>query len=147
MGGIIVGVDGSEHSLDALRWAADEAKLRNQPLTVLGTFTTPIQGTAFFEVATADPTDLQAASETMLGAAIDIVRTSGHLDGVEVTTEVDEGHASERLVTLSKDADLLVVGSRGHGGFMGLLLGSTTTHVVNHAECPVVVVRHDKDEH
>jgi nucleotide-binding universal stress UspA family protein len=62
-----------------------------------------------------------------------------------VSTEVLEGHAGERLIALSREADLLVVGSRGHGGFMGLLLGSVTTYVVNHALCPVVVVRHDHE--
>jgi nucleotide-binding universal stress UspA family protein len=81
----------------------------------------------------------------MLNAAVDAVRASGDLDGVEVTTEVIEGHAGERLIALSKEAELLVVGSRGHGGFMGLLLGSVTTYVVNHAVCPVVVVRHNED--
>ena len=141
MGGIVVGVDGSEHSLDALRWAGQEARLRGVPLRVVGTFTTPIMSTGY-EVAVPDPTDLQAASETMLDAAVDAVRDSSELAGVDVSTEVLEGHAGERLIALSRDADLIVVGSRGHGGFMGLLLGSVTTYVVNHALCPVVVVRH-----
>jgi len=144
MGGIVVGVDGSEHSLDALRWAATEAGLRGTRLRVVGTFSTPIMSTGY-EVAVPDPTDLQAASETMLGAAVDSVRETGALDGVDLATEVLEGHAGERLIALSRDADLIVVGSRGHGGFMGLLLGSVTTYVVNHAMCPVVVVRHTVD--
>jgi nucleotide-binding universal stress UspA family protein len=77
----------------------------------------------------------------MLGAAIDTIREEGVLDGVDVVTEALEGHAGEQLIRLSADADLLVVGARGHGGFLGLLMGSVTTYVVNHAVCPVVVVR------
>jgi nucleotide-binding universal stress UspA family protein len=144
MGDIVVGVDGSENSLDALRWAAAEARLRQTRLRVVGTFTTPIMSTGY-EVAVPDPSDLKAASDTMLAAAVDSVAGEGGLDGIEVGTEVLEGHAGERLIALSRDADLLVVGSRGHGGFMGLLLGSVTTYVVNHALCPVVVVRHDHE--
>jgi nucleotide-binding universal stress UspA family protein len=141
MGEIIVGVDGSENSLDALRWAAAEARLRSCPLRIVGTFTTPIMSTGY-EVAVPDPSDLEAASRTMIDAAVDQVRADGALDGLESSIEVVEGHAGERLISLSRQAELLVVGSRGHGGFMGLLLGSVTTYVVNHAECPVVVVRH-----
>ncbi len=141
MGDIIVGVDGSENSLDALRWAATEARLRDCQLRIVGTFSTPIMSTGY-EVAVPDPTDLEAASNTMLEAAVDRVRATGDLDGVGCHISVVEGHAGERLIALSRGADLLVVGSRGHGGFMGLLLGSVTTYVVNHAECPVVVVRH-----
>jgi nucleotide-binding universal stress UspA family protein len=95
-----------------------------------------------YEVAVPDPSDLEAASRTMIDAAVDQVRADGALDGLESSIEVVEGHAGERLISLSRQAELLVVGSRGHGGFMGLLLGSVTTYVVNHAECPVVVVRH-----
>ncbi len=145
MRGIVVGVDGSENSLDALRWAAFEARLRDQVLHVVGTFTTPIMSTGY-EVAVPDSSDLESASETMLRAAVDTVRMDGDLEGVEVTTEVIEGHAGERLIALSKEAALLVVGSRGHGGFMGLLLGSVTTYVVNHSVCPVVVVRPKTEE-
>ena len=141
-GRIVVGVDGSENSIDALRWAAEEARLRSLPLDVVGTFTTPIMSTGY-ELAVPDPADLEAAAEATLAAAVDVVRDEGGLEGVEVTLSAAEGHAGERLITLSSDASMLVVGSRGHGGFMGLLLGSVTTYVVNHAECPVVVGRHD----
>ncbi len=140
MSGIVVGVDGSEHSLEALRWAAAEARLRHAPLRVVGAFTTPLMSTGY-EVAAPDPDDLRAASETMLGAAVDAVAAAGLLDGIEVSSEALEGHPGERLIALSEEADLLVVGSRGHGGFLGLLLGSVTTYCVNHARCPVVVVR------
>lgn len=140
MAGIVVGVDGSEHSLDALRWAAAEAKLRGATLRVVASFSTPLMSTGY-EVAVPDSADLSAASTTMLNAALDSVRSSGALDGVDVITEVLEGHAGEQLIRLSENADLLVVGARGHGGFLGLLMGSVTTYVVNHALCPVVVVR------
>lgn len=140
MSAIVVGVDGSEHSLHALRWAAEEARLRACPLRVVASFSTPIMSTGY-EVAVPDPADLAAASNTMLDAALDSVRELGVLDGVDVITEVLEGHAGEQLIQLSDTADLLVVGARGHGGFLGLLMGSVTTYVVNHALCPVVVVR------
>jgi nucleotide-binding universal stress UspA family protein len=140
MAQIVVGVDGSEHSVDALRWAAEEARLRGATLKVVASFATPIMSTGY-EVAAPDPSDLAAASNTMLGAAIDTIREEGALDGIDIVTEALEGHAGEQLIRLSEDADLLVVGARGHGGFLGLLMGSVTTYVVNHALCPVVVVR------
>lgn len=140
MAEIVVGVDGSEHSVDALRWAANEARLRGDTLKVVASFATPIMSTGY-EVAAPDPSDLAAASNTMLGAAIDTIREEGGLDGIDIVTEALEGHAGEQLIRLSEDADLLVVGARGHGGFLGLLMGSVTTYVVNHALCPVVVVR------
>lgn len=140
MSGIVVGVDGSDHSVDALRWAAKEARLRDTTLRVVATFSTPLMSTGY-EVAVPDAADLSAASNTMLGAAIDTVRMEGLLEGVDVVTEVLEGHAGEQLIQLSESAELVVVGARGHGGFIGLLMGSVTTYVVNHALCPVVVVR------
>lgn len=140
MSGIVVGVDGSEHSLNALRWAAAEARLRQEPLRVVASFATPLMSTGY-EVAVPDSSDLAAASNTMLGAAIDTVRSEGVLEGIDVITEVLEGHAGEQLIRMSEQADLLVVGARGHGGFLGLLMGSVTTYVVNHSLCPVVVVR------
>lgn len=140
MAGIVVGVDGSEHSLDALRWAATEARLRGATLRVVASFSTPLMSTGY-EVAVPDSADLSAASTTMLNAALDSVRSTGVLEGVDVITEVLEGHAGEQLIRLSENAELLVVGARGHGGFLGLLMGSVTTYVVNHSLCPVVVVR------
>ncbi|MFM7063505.1 MAG: universal stress protein [Actinomycetes bacterium] len=144
MAGIVVGVDGSENSLDALRWAADEARRRDALLRVVAVFNAPIMSTGY-EVVAPDPSDLAAASNTMLDAAVDTVRQDGGLEGVHVATEVVEGHAGERLIELSHDADLVVVGARGHGGFLGMVLGSVTGHVVNHAACPVVVVRNADD--
>ena len=77
----------------------------------------------------------------MLDAALDTVRETGGLDGVDVESVVLEGHAGERLIALSDGAEMVIVGSRGRGGFVGALMGSVTTYVVNHASCPVVVVR------
>lgn len=140
MDGIVVGIDGSPNSLDALRWAAREARVRDVTLHVVGTYTTPIMSTGY-ELAVPDPADLEAAATTALQAAVDTVRDEGGLEGVEVDLRAVEGHAGERLISLSEDAEMLVVGSRGHGGFMGLLLGSVTTYAVNHSICPVTVVR------
>lgn len=144
MDGIVVGVDGSENSLDALRWGAREAAAHGCTLHAVSTFSTPIMSTGY-EMAVVDPADLQAAADAALGAAVDTVRNEGLLDDVEVDTVAVEGHAGERLISMSENAQQLVVGSRGHGGFMGLLLGSVTTYVVNHARCPVTVVRPSQD--
>jgi nucleotide-binding universal stress UspA family protein len=141
MHGVVVGIDGSENSLDALRFAATEARLRGLVLHVVGTYTTPIMSTGY-ELAVPDPDDLDAAAKQTLASAVDVVRDEGLLEGIELDVVALEGHAGERLISASKDATLLVVGARGHGGFMGLLLGSVTTYVVNHATCPVAVVRH-----
>lgn len=141
MGEIVVGVDGSEHSVDALRWALAEAKLRGAPLRVVASFSTPLMSTGY-EVEAADPADFAAATRTMLDAAIDTAVSDVDVEGVELIPEVLDGHAGEQLIGLSESADLLVVGARGRGGFLGLLMGSVTTYVVNHARCPVVVVRY-----
>ncbi len=143
MDGIVVGVDGSENSLDALRWAATEARLHGCRLHVVGTYTTPIMSTGY-ELAVPDRDDLQAAAELTLNAAVDVIRGEGLLEDIEVDIQALEGHAGERLIALSETALMLVVGSRGHGGFMGLLLGSVTNYVVNHAACPVTVVRDER---
>lgn len=137
---IVVGVDGSEHSVQAVTWAAGEAKLRGDTLRAVATYSTPLMSTGY-EIALPNPEDMAGATRTMLSAAVDTVRSTGALEGVEVIETVVEGHAGEQLIGFSEDADLIVVGARGHGGFLGLLLGSVTTYVVNHAVCPVVVVR------
>lgn len=136
MSGIVVGIDGSDHSLAALRWAVDEARLRGVPLRPVATFSIGFLSTGY-EVALPDPEDLRAATQTMLDAALDSV---DH-EGVEVDSRVVEGHPGEVLISMGEEADMIVVGSRGRGGFVGVLLGSVTTNVVNHATCPVVVVR------
>lgn len=143
MNGIVVGVDGSDNSLDALRWAAVEARLHGCTLHVVGTYTTPIMSTGY-ELAVPDPSDLEAAARTVLDSAVDTLAAEDALDGVDVEIHAVEGHAGERLISLAADALMLVVGSRGHGGFIGLLLGSVTNYVVSHARCPVTVVRREE---
>jgi nucleotide-binding universal stress UspA family protein len=80
----------------------------------------------------------KAAQETLHGVLIDVL---GGNPTVPVESHVAEGHAADVLTRSAADADLLVVGSRGHGAFAGMLLGSTSQHCVHHATCPVVVVR------
>lgn len=140
MAGIVVGIDGSENSIDALRWAAAEARLRGSVLHAVTSFAPGLLSTGY-EMALPDPADFAAASNLMLNAAVDTVRETVNLDGLDIVTEVLEGHAGEVLIRLSETAELVVVGSRGRGGFVGLVMGSITNHVVNHSKCPVVVVR------
>lgn len=83
--------------------------------------------------------DLSGAAEQALQEMLQSV--VGDQDHVKVKTQVASGNAAKILIDLSQDADFLVVGSRGHGGFAGLLLGSVSQHVAAHASCPVVVVR------
>jgi nucleotide-binding universal stress UspA family protein len=138
---IVVGVDGSEHSDRALAWAIEEAKLREARLQVVSVwhvpalvygapgFTPPIGpdvGKAFRDVA----------SETATAAA-----QTARDGGVEADVEVDQGQTVDKLLEAAEGADMLVVGSRGHGGFSGLMLGSVSAQCAHHAPCPIVIVR------
>ena len=135
-GGILVGVDGSDHSRVALDWAIDEVLARGAPLTVVYVFpalrgwNTPISP-AYFE-------EFEAEAKTRLADFLSQVAALEKLP--DVTRLVVAGNPAEVLVDMSGHVDLLVVGSRGHGGFRSLVLGSVSTQCVQHARCPVVVV-------
>jgi nucleotide-binding universal stress UspA family protein len=138
-GRIVVGVDGSEASRDALTWAARQAALTGASLQVIMTWHVP---TAAYGAQIPMPSDYDfiADSERELGTVVSEVL--GPQPGIGVSMVVMEGHPANRLIEASVGAELLVVGSRGHGAFSGMLLGSVSEHCVAPASCPVVVVRH-----
>jgi nucleotide-binding universal stress UspA family protein len=147
-GTIVVGVDGSEPSREALRWAAAEAKLRGSrivavhawpfvPPAVLaepGMF--PIPGGA--DYAGQLQAEESAARDELERALAEALPDNV---GVEIEPRLLEGDAGDRLVGESVGAELLVVGSSGRSGIASVLLGSVSRHVVSHAPCPVVVVK------
>jgi len=140
---IVVGVDGSEESRAALRWARTEAELRKAELNVVHVWTYPYTGPRTNVTEPRELMELDAAKELeQMMSAVPTDRASGAAN-VTVHAHVREGNPADVLVQESKDADLLVVGSRGRGGFAALLLGSVSTAVTHHASCPVVVVRPD----
>ena len=140
---IVVGVDGSDTSRNALAWAYDEAGHHGASLVVLTTWhppampMTPPYGNLPPEGYGDQPR--QEALDLLERFTAELVPKD---PAVDVRTSVEEGkNPAKVLIERSKEADLLVVGSRGHGGFAGMLLGSVSQHLVAHAECPVVVVR------
>jgi nucleotide-binding universal stress UspA family protein len=146
-GTIVVGVDGSEHSLAALRWAADEAKLREARLVAVHAWVfippAPLAEPGLAPIPAADlPAQLEAqqdAAEAEFAAAIEEAFPEGPT--VEIERKLIDSDPGDALESASKTADLVVVGSRGRGGFAAALLGSVSRHVVDHAACPVVVVK------
>ncbi len=139
MPGIVVGVDGSGHSRKALEWALNEAVVRKAPLTVMSVG--PISASIFGLSAQHYPADAetQAHVQEITQKFVDEV-TSGRELPTSVTVRAVTGIPAEELINASADADLLVVGARGVGGFARMVLGSVSTHVSHHARCPVVVV-------
>ncbi len=141
MPGIVVGVDGSEHSRRALEWAVREAGLRGAALTVLAVH--QVASNAWTGHPELYPAD-QPATEAVRRAAEDAVQKAvtqvGDPAPASVTVRAVSGLAAQELVSASSDADLVVVGSRGGGGFGKMLLGSVSNQVVHHANCPVVVI-------
>lgn len=140
MPGIIVGIDGSGHSERALEWAINEAAIRNAPLTVLTVHQAVV---GYWGSAVAYPGDhalaeksRQAAQEATDNALAGL----GQSRPASVTVQAVNGIPAEELVAAGKDADMIVVGSRGAGGFARLLLGSVSTQVTHHAHCPVVII-------
>ena len=170
MGRIVVGVDGSPNARRALAWAAAEARLRQAVLQVVHAYhaknlAAPVyfgsQHTRDAAVGAAGGPRPELTASVQRGEAIEaavrgqadelLATLLGELgetvSGVEVQqTVVEDRHPAEALVQLSVDAELLVVGSRGRGGFSELLLGSVSHAAVLHAACPVVVVPSSRDE-
>jgi nucleotide-binding universal stress UspA family protein len=144
---IVVGVDGSDASREALRWAADEARLRFVPLVAVYTWSfipaQPIGDPGMLAMPAGDLAgQLDAESQGARAALESIVsETLGSEPGMEVEQKLVEGDAGDALVAESESAELVVVGSHGRSGFKAALLGSVSRHVVTHAACPVVVVK------
>lgn len=135
---IVVGVDGSECARHALRWAIDYADPGDR---ITAAHVWRLIPAGAFEVPAIDLSDLESRAQTILQEALDEVVGEATADGgPAIETEVRMGHVGEALIELSRDADLLVVGTRGYGGFRGLLLGSVSTYIVHHTKCPVTIV-------
>jgi nucleotide-binding universal stress UspA family protein len=149
MGVIVVGVDHSAGAEEALRFALEEAKLRQASLRAVHAWQLSYIGAGStagsYPVLGGELDDLRAAAE----AALDTTLREASPDpgDVEIERRVVEGVPAAVLVEESRGADLLVVGSRGHGGFAQLLLGSVSQQCAHHAECPVVIVRPKPGEH
>ena len=140
MPGIIVGVDGSGHSQRALEWAMEEAAIRHAPLTIL-TVHPAIMG--YFGSMVTTPVDLEFTEQIQAAVKLEADRVLAGLSGSHpesVTVKAVHGFPVEEFVSASKGADLVVLGSRGAGGFTRMLLGSTAGQVVQHAHCPVLII-------
>jgi nucleotide-binding universal stress UspA family protein len=138
---IVVGIDGSDHSKKALRWALDEALLRGASLEVVFAWMLPVYATGygFAPGDLIDPKILGDGAAEQLDKAV--TEVAGATTDVKISRKTVEGMAAQMLVEEAEGADLLVVGSRGHGGFAGLLLGSVSQQCAQHASCPVVIIR------
>jgi nucleotide-binding universal stress UspA family protein len=141
MSGIIVGIDGSAHSRCALEWAVKEAAIRRTPLTVLTVHQAVV---GYWGSAVAYPGDDALAEQALKTAQEETDEVLDRLDGEsrpsQVAVRAVSGLPAEELLNATVDADMIVVGSRGAGGFRKLLMGSVSSQVTHHAHCPVVVI-------
>lgn len=138
---VVVGVDGSAGSRVALEAAAEQAREHDASLTVVTAWTQPLTagapGYASYQwIGEADVSEVAKQQQADVLAAV-----LGTEHSLRVDQLVVEGHPAQQLVAAAEGADLVVVGSRGHGGFVGMLLGSVSQYVAAHAPCPVLVVR------
>jgi nucleotide-binding universal stress UspA family protein len=139
---IVVGVDSSLESREALRWAIDEARVRRTNVLAVYAWIFPLLNASTLPPAELfDPGYFPQQAQQVVDAAV--AELAGAAPGVAVETRAIEGQAAAVLVEASRDGELLVLGSRGHGGFSGLLLGSVGQQCAHHAHCPVVIVRRE----
>ena len=136
MSRIVVGVDGSEHASRALRWAAEDARRRGAELEVVHAVPIPINLADPILLPPPSEHDLRKAGQQVIAEALAEVS----VEDLVVERTVTTGQAASALCDAARGAELLVVGSRGLGGFKGLLVGSVTHQVIAHAPCPVLVV-------
>jgi nucleotide-binding universal stress UspA family protein len=145
MSWIVVGVDGSPHSRVALDWALTEAGLHRVPLTVLTVIPAAVEASGVtgqlspLDESFSEPLrqEIQRATQDLVDKAV--AERAGQPE-VTVTVRAVAGLVAEELIQASEDADLLVVAARGTGGFARLVMGSVSTQVAHHAQCPVVVI-------
>jgi nucleotide-binding universal stress UspA family protein len=144
MPGIVVGVDGSDHSHHALSWAMRQAASHHVPLTVLAVRPDPVRpATGIYWGVHAYPEDRHNPEVAQKAIEKIVEQARNEIGGTppQVTVNVITGDPAEELINASHDADMVVVGSRGSGGFASLLMGSVSNKVTHHAACPVVVIR------
>ncbi|HEY1094986.1 MAG TPA: universal stress protein [Glycomyces sp.] len=134
---VMVGIDGSPTSVRALQWALQYAERTGAKIEAVHAWQIPTSYGA--PVAVLPGENFAATAERALDETVD--RELGGRKDLEVERVAELGYPPKVLVERSKSADLMVVGSRGRGGFAGTLLGSVSLHCVTHAGCPVVVVR------
>ncbi len=142
MPGIVVGVDGSDHSHWALGWALREAAHHHVPLLVMTVHPKPVRPATeiYWGVHEASEGYNPELARNALQKFVDEVASDLGETVPDVTVSVATGDVAEELIRASRDADMLVVGSRGSGGFARLLMGSVSSQVTHHATCPVVVI-------
>jgi nucleotide-binding universal stress UspA family protein len=134
---VVVGVDGSAPSKAALAWAIRQARLTGAAVEAVIAWKLPVDHG--YPVPVAADVNFERSAAEVLAAAI--AEVAGPDEPVTIRSAVVEGNAAHALLDASAEAELLVVGSRGHGGFVEALLGSVGQHCVHHATCPVVVIR------
>ncbi|WP_205328581.1 universal stress protein [Glycomyces sp. YM15] len=135
-GVVVVGVDGSPSSRRALRWALRQAEATGMRVVAVNAWRAPTgYGTGVMVMP-----GVEWAEEARAALHSTVEASSTRWPDVPIEQRVIEGHPAAVLLKQAEGADLLVVGSRGHGGFVGALLGSVSSHCVHHATCPVVVV-------
>lgn len=140
MPGILVGIDGSAHSQAALEWAAKEAALRQTSLTVL-TVHQAVRGFWGGTLHYAGDEDLVEKGRQAAQAETDkVVAALGGARPASVTVTAIQGIPAEEIINAGADADMIVLGSRGGGGFARMLLGSVSANVVEHAQVPVTIL-------
>ncbi|MEO6998902.1 MAG: universal stress protein [Terracoccus sp.] len=138
---IVVGIDGSKESRRALRWACEEARLRGLAVLAVAVWNVfpitlePLVGTMPWEHI-GEPEKVTQATLQAIAAEM-----ADDFPEVRLDQRVLAGHPAEELIKLSADAFILVVGAQGHGGFLEMLVGSTSKHVLSHSACTVMVVR------
>jgi nucleotide-binding universal stress UspA family protein len=140
---IVVGIDGSKGAARALRFAAEEARLRQRGLRIVSAWHVPA---AFYAGGPIGPSGVSAGEfehSTRTAAERQVAQGLAAYRDINHELVVQEGHPASVLLEQSADADMLVLGSRGLGGFRGLLLGSVGQECTHHARCPVVIVPHE----
>jgi nucleotide-binding universal stress UspA family protein len=141
---IVVGMEGSGGAKAALRWALSEARYRNATVDVVTAYApTYVPASPEFNYVPLDPANLEDEVRKMQNTVVDEVLAEGCGRNIVVNRILMRGRAPETLIEAAKGADMLVVGSRGRGGFRGLLLGSVSQQIAHHGTCPVVIVRPD----
>jgi nucleotide-binding universal stress UspA family protein len=142
---IVVGIDGSQSAETALRFALEEARLRGATLRIVTVWSTP--STVYTGMVYVPTFDLREVEEQAASERLEAARALvGDTPGVTIETVSVEGQTAGALVAEAAGADLLVVGSRGHGGFTNLLLGSVSQQVAHHAKVPLAIVRASPSE-